>query len=41
MQLYSIYENSEDYKGKIDENLTWDEAQSFYGREATCSIVAQ
>lgn len=37
-QLYSVYTDAE---GKIDENLSWEEAQSFYGAEPECSIVQQ
>lgn len=36
--LYAIYTQKE---GKIDENLTYEEAHSFYGQEAECTIVDQ
>lgn len=36
--LYDVFTQEE---GKIDENLTHDEAYSFYGHEAECTIVQQ
>lgn len=35
---YAVFTEAE---GKIDENLTYEEAYSFYGREAECTIVQQ
>lgn len=36
--LFAIYTQEE---GKIDENLTYEEAHSYYGHEAECTIVQQ